>query len=85
MKMIQVRGKIEVNVVEWATVFGLIEFYFTDIECEDGYRIAVVYGPEGDVEVGDVDMRVIREIPGFIPPSPVTKNMLPPPGWRWAS
>ncbi len=85
MKMIRERGRIEVNVIDWATIFGMVEFYFTDEECEPGRRVAVVYGPEGDVVIGAVDMASLRGTPGFFPPSPVTKNMLPPPGWKWAS
>jgi len=85
MKMKQIHGKGEVNVVEWATVFGLFEFYFIDVECEEGYRLSVVYGPEGDVEIGAVEMEQLKKFPGYFPPSPITRTTMPPPGWKWAS
>lgn len=85
MRMIHKRTKQEVNVTEWATLFGKFEFYLTDHECDEGYRVAVVYGPDGDVEVGEVDLNQFRKLPGFFAPSPITKNTLPAPGWRWAS
>lgn len=83
MKMRHSLSKTEVNVTEWASVLGLFEWFFTDVECEDGYQIAVVYGPEGTVEVGEVDMKEIKKFPGYFPPSPITKTMSPPPGWEW--
>jgi hypothetical protein len=83
MKMIHGQTKTVVNVTEWASALGLFEWFFTDDECEDGFRVAVVYGPHGDVEVGEVDMKEIKRFPGYFTPSPVTKTMSPPPGWKW--
>jgi len=62
-KMKPIDGMCVANITEWATSLGLFEWYYTDIECDDGYRVAVVYGPYGDVEVGEVDMAEIARLP----------------------
>jgi len=83
MKMIHDQTRTVVNVTEWASALGLFEWFFTDVECEDGYRVAVVYGLNGEVEVGEVEMNQIQRFPGYFPPSLVKKTLAPPPGWKW--